>query len=151
MTSRKATWRPLMVRRLLVNEIEINERVRFKLDQVWQSIENQIKLCESAAWNLDTSIGDTQRLWQRKELLEELLALLDKEASMAVPHDDMAERALNSIKDKAVDTFMGIVDLDIRSLPPGKRRSILQLTVALVEAVIAAVLALNNNDVTTPE
>lgn len=134
-----------------MNEIEINERVRFKLDQVRQAIENQIKLCESAAWSLDTSIGDTQRFWQRKELLEELLALVDKETAMAVPHDDMAERALRGIRDRAVTTFMGISDLEFRFLPPGKRNSILRQTVALVEAVIGDVLALNNNDVTTPK
>lgn len=94
-----------------MNEEEINERVRFKLNDMWNAIDQAVKRNTVLAYEL-TLNGDIrggQKAQHYREAFEQFKSIFDKEISMALPYDNLAELTKKGRRDVAVDSIMRLM------------------------------------------
>ena len=97
-------------------EKEINERVKFKLQEIQDAMKNRLKYHHASAYSLAFN-GDpsgSQRAMHYVDAWEELIEVFNKEKEMGVPLTHMYANKIAMAKNEYVDNLMLYMDEELK-------------------------------------
>ena len=121
-----------------MDEKEIQERVKFKLNDIWNGIKNRISANKSLSYSfaLEGNGIKSESHRGKKETFEELYEIFQKEIKMPVPYDRMYEEKQKKLRDKVVNEIMRKYDFMHKNIGREyhyKRQSFLEFIVKSIE------------------
>jgi len=107
-----------------IKELEIQERVKFKLNDIRDNIKNNISRNKALSFIvLNDSPANSQRHFYYKEAYQEFSTIFEKEILMGTPVNEMLKHKQEKLKNKTIDEIMVVFDNMFRRKMGGQERN----------------------------